>query len=288
MRGNARWLSLLVLATLALLAARSGSAGQLDFRFAGPERSPDGLALSDLRVDNWTSPPHVGELINVRFKLTNVSGQPLQLGDKGIFLVTRWRNGQENLDRVSSPTKKGALLAPGAVVEWHAYVKVDHVGSWSLWPSYETLRRAGPEGWHACPLEVVEAKRWMRRLGYCADVEKLPHGVALLGLTVFGLEGPRVGDEVTVEYHLQNRKPAPLTFDAHGVYVVAKLGNNERAFGYQLGGGVLAPDRPDKVLAVEAKLKLDAPGEWRFRPVMEVGGHLSPADWCDAVVMVAP
>jgi hypothetical protein len=286
MRAQAR----IVLLGVALVVAGSPVVGArgIDVSFPGPDRSPDGLALSDFTVSARADKPEVGEFAQVRFKLTNVSGQALQLGGKGIFVAVHRRLAAEDLGREERATKKGALLKPGEVVSMWALVSLDHAGTWSLWPAYETPRHAGPERWHEVTFEVVEAKREVRRLGYCSDVEKLPAGIALLGFTVFGPEGLRVGDEVTIEYHLQNRRQQPITFDAGGVYAVAGLNDKERAFGHQLGGSALAPDRPDKVLAVEATLRIDAPGQWRFRPAFDARGQSSPAGWCQATVLATP
>jgi hypothetical protein len=72
------------------------------------------------------------------------------------------------------------------------------------------------------------------------------------------------------------------------VYVVTALNNKERDFGHQLAGGTLTPDRPDRVLAVEASTRVDAPGEWRFGPAFDAGDRPSPSDWCQVTVVVTP
>lgn len=252
--------------------------------FPGPDRSPEGLELTDFAVRVVGRTPHVGSIAKVEFKLTNVSGHSVVLGEKGVFLSVRWGRKDEEAGRDRGFVKGSATLEPGRVIKFFELVELDQAGAWRFWPAYQHQRGFGPARWHELEIEVEEPVREERRLAYCADVDTLPHGVALLGFTVFGPDPLRVGDEVTIEYHLQNRTPQPLPFGKGGVWVVARNRDKERAFGHQLAGEVLRPNRPDKVLAVEARTRIDSAGEWVFRPAFDVPDRTSPPGWCPAIV----
>jgi hypothetical protein len=271
-----------------LAGATSAEAVSTGRSFPGPDRSPDGLELADFTVKVVGRTPQVGQGADVVFKLTNVSGGPIAFGEKGIFVAVRWSRPGDAGGREEGFVRPKAPLQPGQTVTVHKYVTFDGVGRWTFWPAYELVRGASPSPWHPLELDVVEAPREERRLGYCANVETLPDGIALLGFSVFGPTPLRVGDQITIEYHLQNRTRKTVVFGAGGVSAVARGRGKERAFGNQLPGGELAPDRPDKALPVEARLQVDAPGEWHFRPMLDLGDHKSPPAWCDVAVQVAP
>jgi hypothetical protein len=258
--------------------------------FAGPARSPDGLELANFTVTVVGSAPHVGQRANVRFKLTNVGKNPIALGEAGVFVAVRWDRPGQAGGRDEGSRLQNKTLAPGETVDFRGLVALDGVGRWSFSPAYALVRGASPRPWQALELDIVEPPREERRLGYCANVQTLPGGIALLGFSVFGPAPIRVGDEVTIEYHLQNRTASgeTVSFGPQGVFAVASVGGKERPFGAQLAGGSLAPNRADRVLPVEARLRLDAPGEWRFRPVVDLNGRQTARDWCEVAVQVAP
>jgi hypothetical protein len=279
------------LAAVTLIAGATGArAVDTGRSFPGPDRSPDGLELADFTVTVIGTAPHVGQYATVRFRLTNVGTKPIALGGSGVFVAVRWDRPGQPGGREEGFRQKNKTLEPGETVSFKELVDLDGVGRWSFSPGYALVRGSSPFPWHALELDVVEAPREVRRLGYCANVETLPGGIALLGFSVFGPTPIRDGDEVTIEYHLQNRAQAHATvvFGPRGVFAVASVGGQERAFGAQLAGGSLAPDRADRVLPVEARLRLDAPGEWRFRPVVDLNGRQTPTNWCEVTVQVGP
>ena len=105
----------------------------------------DGIRLTGLEATSRTDPPAVGDTVTVRYSLTNVGDQPVQLAST--FVGAR-NAADDNKD--AEGTGAGRTLAPGETVQTQARVVLDGAGVWRLWPCYELADgRTCPDEWQA-------------------------------------------------------------------------------------------------------------------------------------------
>lgn len=128
--------------------------------FPGPERSADGLVLSDFMVTG-NSPARVGDFIRVSFTLTNGTKRDIVLGDWGVLVRARAPSGAVKVfgsvggGRTLKPLEKITLVSGGGYL--------NESGTWVIWPSYHIISssggaRYGPDEWHACRINVAAAE----------------------------------------------------------------------------------------------------------------------------------
>ena len=132
-------------------AASSGPAGDETvelFRFAGPERSPDGVELRDFVLTAGRSEPMVGDVITARFTLRNGTRQPIRLST---FVAARSPRG----DHEDTGESAARRLSPGEDLPTMASLTVDSTGSWSFWPCYGLGSGECPDEWQLHQVTVA-------------------------------------------------------------------------------------------------------------------------------------
>jgi hypothetical protein len=110
------------------------------FRFAGPERSPDGLELVEFIATSSHSEPGVGDVITIRFTLRNSSPHPIRVSP---FVAARSPSDANKDTGQSAPR----ALTPGENIPTSASLVADQKGSWSFWPCYDLGSRECPDEW---------------------------------------------------------------------------------------------------------------------------------------------
>ena len=95
--------------------------------------SPEDLQLSGLTAVSRREPdpPQVGDTVTVRYSLTNVGEQPIQLANT--FVGVR---DPADSNRDTEDENEGATLKPGESVTAQGRVLLDAAGKWELWPCY--------------------------------------------------------------------------------------------------------------------------------------------------------
>jgi hypothetical protein len=110
-----------------------------------PVTNGDGIRLTGLEATSRTDPPAVGDTVTVRYSLTNVGDQPVQLAST--FVGAR-NAADDNKDAEGAGA--GRTLAPGETAQTQARVVLDSAGAWQLWPCYELADgRTCPDEWQA-------------------------------------------------------------------------------------------------------------------------------------------
>jgi hypothetical protein len=253
--------------------------------FQGPDKSQDGLELTNLKVTASKSTPVVGNTVTVSFKLKNVTGADIKIDAIGVFVGARWNSTTDANNRDFGHTYKGKILKPGKQISISASKKLDAAGTWRFWPAYQISGHWGPFRWHEIAIEVAEAPRPVKLLGSCTDSKGSPDGLKLLNFKIHGPKPSKAGDNITVEFSLKNVSGKPLVFEPHGVFVGARWNSttdaNNRDFGHQHKGKTLSPG---SVIKLKAEGKLDAAGTWRFWPAYMVDKHWGPFRWCEVVI----
>jgi hypothetical protein len=110
---------------------------------ATPVTSGDGLKLTGLTAASQHVPPRLGDTITVRYSLTNVGAQPIQLDST--FVGAR-NAADENKD--AEDMNEGETLEPGETISATGRVLLDRAGRWDVWPCY-TLTNGNfcPDKW---------------------------------------------------------------------------------------------------------------------------------------------
>jgi hypothetical protein len=101
---------------------------------SGSVTSPDGIKLTELSAVSRRDPdpPQVGDTVTVRYSLTNVEDQTVELA----FTFVGVRNpADENED--TEDMNEGMVLAAGETVNAEGRVPIKTDGTWELWPCYE-------------------------------------------------------------------------------------------------------------------------------------------------------
>ncbi len=95
--------------------------------------SPEDLQLSGLTAVSRREPdpPQVGDTVTVRYSLTNVGEQPIQLANT--FVGVR---DPADSNRDTEDENEGATLKRGESVTAQGRVLLDAAGKWELWPCY--------------------------------------------------------------------------------------------------------------------------------------------------------
>lgn len=128
--------------------------------YAGPDTSPDSLQLTDFTVVGQT-PLRVGDTINVAFKLTNLAGQDVNLGQKSVFVAATDPNNNDASFGFTYPVR--GIFAARQTLSIQVSRVLDKPGTWVVWPSYQLApvargaAKLGPYKWHACSLTVQTA-----------------------------------------------------------------------------------------------------------------------------------
>jgi hypothetical protein len=107
---------------------REGSQTVELFRFAGPERSPDGLELVEFVATSGRGDPAVGDVITIRFTP---------------FVAARSPSDDHEDTGQSAPR----VVKPGEDIPTSASLVVDQKGPWSFWPCYEVSVGECPDEW---------------------------------------------------------------------------------------------------------------------------------------------
>ena len=119
---------------------REGSQTVELFRFAGPERSPDGLELVEFVATSGRGDPAVGDVITIRFTLRNGNQHPIRVSP---FVAARSPSDDHEDTGQSAPR----VVKPGEDIPTSASLVVDQKGPWSFWPCYEVSVGECPDEW---------------------------------------------------------------------------------------------------------------------------------------------
>jgi len=126
-------------------------------QFAGPDRLPNGLELTNFTVQG-PSPLKTGKQVLVSFRLTNNSTTQIQLDSRyGAFVGCRWNSTSDQNNRDFGHAYKGKVLMPSSSIVVQARVTVDKVGTWRFWPAFNTSGKWGPFRWHEIVVQVEQS-----------------------------------------------------------------------------------------------------------------------------------
>jgi hypothetical protein len=143
-------LVLIAVAAAVIAVAGSNGSGECAVVDSAEVTSPEGLNLTDLRVECESDQPGVGDEIVVSFSLTNDADDDKVF--EQTFVGVRDASDQ-NLD--SDAGNNGLVLPPGDTVDVRQRVALESAGTWLVWPCYELVGGAVcPDEWQAFEVEV--------------------------------------------------------------------------------------------------------------------------------------
>jgi hypothetical protein len=146
---------IILLLVLVLFASVASSETLCSYK--GPDVSDDYMRLTDFTVTG-TKPLRVGDKIHVEFKLQNYGQFDIQLGEKGIFTNSKDPEGDSR--NFGSDFEK-EVLKYGKTKDADSSKVLDKEGTWEIWPSYQIVtqngEKLGPNKWHSCEIDVLEA-----------------------------------------------------------------------------------------------------------------------------------
>ena len=125
-------------------------------QYAGPDTLPNGLQLTDFRVQGPSS-PKTGDEILVTFRLMNVSETPITFDPRyGVFVGARWNSTTDKNNRDFGHNYKGTTIVYTNGVVLQARKILDKAGTWRFWPAFNINGKWGPFRWHEIVVEVVQ------------------------------------------------------------------------------------------------------------------------------------
>ena len=114
------------------------------------------LELTDFKVTGPSS-PKVGDTVKVEFKLRNWGQNEIEFAELGVFAAVR---DPDNKDRSFGHIYKNKKLAVGKTIIFSSERKLDKLGTWKIWPSFQinlaTGKKLGPKEWHVAVIKVEE------------------------------------------------------------------------------------------------------------------------------------
>jgi hypothetical protein len=114
-----------------------------------PATSPEGLELTDYRVESQRNPAVVNDRVTVSYTLMNGTETPVELDE--IFVGVR--NAADDI--LDQSIVEGEVLDPGERFEASREVVVDSAGVWRFWPCYALAGGQCPPEWQVIELPVV-------------------------------------------------------------------------------------------------------------------------------------
>lgn len=117
------------------------------------DTSPDGLKILEGEVKG-PAHPKVGDTLQVRFILKNVSGHTIKFDSNGVFVGARWNSTTDANNRDFGHIFRGQTRHNMANAEVKAQIKVDRPGTWRFWPAYHLNGHYGPFRWHEVVVNV--------------------------------------------------------------------------------------------------------------------------------------
>jgi len=125
-------------------------------QFAGPDRLPNGLELTNFTVQGPT-PLKTGNQVLVTFRLTNKGETQIQLDSRyGAFVGCRWNSTSDQNNRDFGHAYKGKVLMPSVSIVVQARVTVANAGTWRFWPAFHAGGNWGPFRWHEIVVQVEQ------------------------------------------------------------------------------------------------------------------------------------
>lgn len=117
------------------------------------DTSSDGLKILEGEVKG-PAQPKVGDTLQVRFILKNVSGHTIKFDSNGVFVGARWNSTTDANNRDFGHKFRGQTRHSGANAEVKAQITVDRPGTWRFWPAYHINGHYGPFRWHEVVVNV--------------------------------------------------------------------------------------------------------------------------------------
>lgn len=129
---------------------------QLLGQYAGPDTLPNGLELTDFKVQNTQNPPVTSDPIFVSYKLKNVGAAPITFGsDVGVFVGARLNSTSDEGNYDFGFSQKGRVISPGQTITFQTKKVLPAGGTWRLWPAFKANGQWGPFRWHEIVINVT-------------------------------------------------------------------------------------------------------------------------------------